>query len=159
MLVNSWFNPPDGPSFDKPYADVEAWAAVGRAVEREFTKLREVAQAAALVHTSSGTSHTLTDTDALPDVVSKRTVKRKRDAKVADTNVSKRSRKGTSSSRSAEYMNKRRSRPGPAARARRRVLNLAKKNIDTMATERMSDVDGVLREVKDHHVQTLVIKQ
>jgi hypothetical protein len=125
-MMHSWFHPPDGSSLDAPYTDNEAWTAIGQAVEREFTKLRADATAAQAKSVVKSPPLTL----VTPIVSSEKDTdqgksKRRGDPEPAGMNSPKRSRKDDHAANASSA--KKRTRPGPAARARKKVLNMTKK--------------------------------
>jgi hypothetical protein len=142
----SWFHPPDGATFEAPYEDADAWAAVRAAVEREFGKVRTEAlarratteaeaQAEAKAKLASTNSAKTNPSKAVnganastkPHAASAKT----QAAQAGGSDGTKRAKRAAphdeAHSSGAGAPVAKRARPGPAARARARASNMQRK--------------------------------
>jgi hypothetical protein len=139
----SWFHPPDGATFEAPYEDADAWAAVRAAVKREFGKIRTEAVArraateaeadakAKLASTNSAKTNTLKAVNGANASTKPHAASAKPHAAQACGSGAKRAKRAAphdeADSSGARAPVAKRARPGPAARARARASNMQRK--------------------------------
>jgi hypothetical protein len=141
----SWFHPPDGATFEAPYEDADAWAAVRAAVEREFGKVRTEALArratteaeaqaeakATLASTNSAKTNPSKAVNGANASTKPHAASAKPHAAQAGGFGAKRAKRAAphdeADSSGAGAPVAKRARPGPAARARARASNMQRK--------------------------------